>query len=142
MTNTYYDEIMEIPNAYDCVGNNLFIGGILPSYRQFDYVVCCTPEETHYARINQVTHMVPFNDCRELPSEQFLTEIVALVRDCRVRGSTYVHCSAGVNRSAMIVALVLIADGYEPQEAVNYLRELRSVSVLCNEDFYQRVLQG
>lgn len=141
-SNTYYDEIMEIPHAYDYVGNNLYIGGILSSYTQFDSVVCCTPEATHYDRINQVTHLLPFNDCQLVPSEDFLMRIVELVRECRVHGSTYVHCSAGVNRSAMIVALVLIQDGYVPVEAIRYLRELRSQSVLCNESFYNRVLQG
>jgi Dual specificity phosphatase, catalytic domain len=140
--NTEYDSILEIQNPYDRVHGNLYIGGILSDYNEFDYVICCTPDATHDNRTNRVTHLVPFNDSRELPSENFITDVVALIIHCTGRGRTLVHCSAGLNRSGMMVALAMIREGWIPSVAVEYLRRIRSCSVLHNEVFLDRVLLG
>lgn len=140
--NTEYDSILEIANAFDYVGHNLYIGGTISDYSQFSSVVCCTPEVICHNRTEQITHMVPFNDTNALPPERFIQHIVDLVLNDLNHGSVYVHCSAGINRSAMIVALVLVRLGRTPIEAVEHLRTTRSCSVLCNETFYNRVMQG
>jgi protein tyrosine phosphatase len=138
--NTYYDEILEIPNAFDHAFGNVYLGGIQSDYSQFDYVICCTPDARHFDRTAQITHYVPFNDCATLPSEGFISEVVDLITRCNSAGRTLVHCSAGVNRSAMMVALAMVQSGYQPQEAINHLRETRSCSVLCNPVFENRVM--
>lgn len=135
-----YDSILEIMNPYDRVAGNLYIGGILPDYSEFDYVICCTPECTHYNRTNKVTHLVPFNDTRELPPEQFITDVVELIILCAGKGKTLVQCSAGLNRSGMMVALAMVKGGWYSTAAVAYLRTIRSQSVLHNETFLERVL--
>lgn len=137
---TYYDEILEIVNPYDHVGGNIYIGGTLPDYSKFDYVICLTPDSLHYGRTGKITIQAPFNDTSELPPDKFIREIVNCVHRCVSLGTTYVHCSAGLNRSGMIVALVMIDNGWAPQKAVDYLRKLRSCSVLSNETFLNRVL--
>ena len=47
------------------------------------------------------------------------------------------RCQAGWNRSALIVALVLLKEGYSPKEAISLIRERRSPNALCNPHFVE-----
>jgi hypothetical protein len=55
--------------------------------------------------------------------------------------SVLIRCQAGLNRSGLITALVLIKDGYEPAEAISLIREKRNRYALCNKDFEQWLLE-
>jgi len=46
-----------------------------------------------------------------------------------------IRCQAGLNRSGLIMALVLIKDGFSPKEAIDLIRARRSPYALCNADF-------
>ena len=46
-----------------------------------------------------------------------------------------IRCQAGLNRSGLVTALVLIKEGQTPQEAINLLRTKRDRDALCNQDF-------
>ncbi len=52
-----------------------------------------------------------------------------------------IRCQAGLNRSSLVTALVLIRDGYEPAEAVNLIRTNRLEYCLFNEDFERYILE-
>jgi len=49
--------------------------------------------------------------------------------------TTLIRCRRGINRSAMLLALVLMIDGYTPTRAINLIRKKRSPSALFNPDF-------
>jgi hypothetical protein len=51
-----------------------------------------------------------------------------------------VRCQAGVNRSGLVSALVLMIQGYSPEEAIELLRSRRGRQVLCNAHFEQWLL--
>lgn len=44
-------------------------------------------------------------------------------------------CQAGWNRSSLIVALVLLEDGYSAEDAIALIRRKRSPNALCNPHF-------
>ena len=46
-----------------------------------------------------------------------------------------IRCQAGLNRSGLIMALVLIRDGKSPIEAIDLIREKRSPVALNNVNF-------
>ena len=46
-----------------------------------------------------------------------------------------IRCQAGLNRSGLVTALVLIKDGYDPVEAISLIRDKRSPNALFNLDF-------
>jgi len=48
-------------------------------------------------------------------------------------------CQAGWNRSSLIVALVLLIDGFSAEEAVELIREKRSSNALCNPYFVDHI---
>lgn len=46
-----------------------------------------------------------------------------------------VRCQAGLNRSGLVIALVLIKDNYAPKDAIDLIRTRRSPYALFNSDF-------
>lgn len=46
-----------------------------------------------------------------------------------------IRCQAGWNRSGLLMALVLIREGYDPTSAINLIRTKRSRQALCNYKF-------
>ena len=46
-----------------------------------------------------------------------------------------IRCQAGLNRSGLVMALVLVREGYSPEEAVALIRETRGEDALCNYRF-------
>lgn len=50
-------------------------------------------------------------------------------------------CQAGVNRSGLVTALVLLAEGWRPCQILEHLRACRSPHVLSNSDFRELVLR-
>jgi hypothetical protein len=53
----------------------------------------------------------------------------------RKTGPCLVHCQAGLNRSSLVVARVLMLEGATADEAIGLLREKRSPACLCNPAF-------
>ena len=52
-----------------------------------------------------------------------------------------VRCQAGLNRSGLVTALVLMLAGWEPADAVRQLRVARSPHALCNAAFVAWLLR-
>jgi protein-tyrosine phosphatase len=53
-----------------------------------------------------------------------------------------IRCQAGLNRSGLVMALVLIKDGHTPAEAIALIREQRGEAALCNPIFEQWLLES
>ncbi len=104
----------------------------------FDLVV------TLYASANPVGWFVKelrlgFYD-QEIETQRFdtneLKEIVNLAHSEWKKGKrVLVRCQAGLNRSGLVMALMLIKDGLSPREAIDLIRSRRSPYALCNLDF-------
>ena len=60
--------------------------------------------------------------------------------DWKVGKRVLIRCQAGWNRSGLVMALVLIKEGYEPQAAINLIRERRVPEALSNRTFEQWLL--
>ena len=46
-----------------------------------------------------------------------------------------IRCQAGLNRSGLVTALVLIKEGHDPTAVIDLLRTKRDRDALCNQDF-------
>jgi protein-tyrosine phosphatase len=68
--------------------------------------------------------------------------LAAWVKACTEDGPTLVHCQAGLNRSGLVAAKVLMLGGMEGWEAIKTLRLKRSSAVLCNPTFERVIRQG
>jgi len=73
--------------------------------------------------------------------ETELEDIVKMAhKDWKSGKRVLIRCQAGLNRSGIVMALVLIRDGYSPEEAITVMREKRSEAVLCNKHFVDYLL--
>ena len=52
-----------------------------------------------------------------------------------------IRCQAGINRSSLVAALLLIRDGYSARRAIDQLRRTRGGAVLANQHFNDWLLQ-
>lgn len=109
-------------------------GLVLP--RQVEHLVSLYPWES-YAVYHELrsTLKVRMYDSLGLPDEGQLVALVRWVQECRKTGITLVHCQAGLNRSGLLAALVLMDGGMTAEKAISVLREQRSPAVLCNPAF-------
>lgn len=73
--------------------------------------------------------------------ETELEDIVKMAhKDWKSGKRVLIRCQAGLNRSGIVMALVLIREGYSPEEAITVMREKRSKAVLCNTHFVDYLL--
>lgn len=64
------------------------------------------------------------------------------VNELRKTGTVLVHCQAGLNRSSLIAGASLILTGrFTAKEAIDMMRQKRSLAVLCNKSFEDFVYQ-
>ena len=58
------------------------------------------------------------------------------------REGVLVRCQAGLNRSGLVTALVLLLAGWEPGDAVRHIRARRSPHALFNRHFVRRLVDA
>jgi hypothetical protein len=111
--------------------------------KDFDAVV------TLYAWANPVDWMVEElrfgfydSDVDHIDSESLATAVSFAHSKWKAGKKVLIRCQAGLNRSGLTAALVLIEAGYTPDEAITLLRTKRTSYVLCNGEFeaYVRTL--
>ena len=80
-------------------------------------------------------------DADTIPDPTDLHIAASFLNDLRAAGKTvFIHCRLGLNRSALLTGLVLIDEGYRPQDAIEMMRNLRSLYVLENKSFERYLL--
>ncbi len=111
--------------------------------REFDLVVSLFSRAGHGPAlgVQRVTAIIPdgylTGDDLDLVAEAVQTVIAAHVAGHRC----LIRCQAGLNRSALVVALVLVNYGWAPADAIRAIRDARSRWALCNESFVRLILQ-
>jgi protein-tyrosine phosphatase len=77
-----------------------------------------------------------YPDTNAIPDSTELHLAATFLNDLRAAGKTvFVHCRLGLNRSALLVGLMLIGDGYRANDAIKLMRRLRSPYLLENKTF-------
>lgn len=133
--------MIEIMPECSQITDTLYLGAIPKDIQQYKYVFNLSGKAAYYISCNQRVMICPFNDCDLVPDEEMLYEIANHVSAAGKKGKTLVHCAAGINRSALILALSLIIDGMKPADAIALLREKRGDIILYNKTFENWLLQ-
>lgn len=112
---------------YTLIEDGLYLGGILsePPPGTDAVLNVCETRDPYRADHHKWS---PIPDVAPAPSLDWLREQVAFVAEQRGEGRTvFVHCRAGVSRSAMVTAAYLMArDGLSRDDALTRLRTKRS----------------
>jgi len=120
------------------IEGNLWTGGctngmVLPD--DFKHVISLYPWERYEVKHKIASESYNYMYDADVPDKATLYKIVDWATECIADGQTLIHCQAGLNRSSLIAAMVLIDKGYTWQEAIKLLRDKRSETVLCNPKF-------
>jgi protein-tyrosine phosphatase len=105
----------------------------------FDLVISLYKWEEYKIGPNTERLTVTAYDSEEVPDVGHLAEIAH--REWSQGKKVLVHCQAGLNRSGLVAAQVLMLKGWPAVEAINHLREKRSPLVLCNTAFETWLLE-
>ncbi len=82
-----------------------------------------------------------YRDTNAIPDSTDLHIVASSLNDLRAAGKTvFIHCRLGLNRSALLSGLVLIAEGYKAKDAIEMMRSVRSPYVLENKTFERYLL--
>jgi hypothetical protein len=63
-----------------------------------------------------------------IPIPKLITGARAALETIRLGGKVYVHCAGGRHRGVTMGSCVLIAQGYEPEDAMKLIKERRTVA--------------
>jgi protein-tyrosine phosphatase len=75
------------------------------------------------------------SDMKDFQTDELHDIVVAAHRDWKKGKRVLVRCQAGINRSGLVMALMLIREGYSAEDAINLMREKRGRAVLANKYF-------
>lgn len=120
------------------IAPNLWQGGcknglILPKF--IKHVVSLYPWESYKAKHEVTSTLTVRMHDAEDQDTGVVDELARWVTHCRKTSPVLVHCQAGLNRSSLVAARVLMLDGATADEAIRLIREKRSAACLCNEAF-------
>lgn len=108
----------------------------------FDTVVTLhawsNPADWHVRELRQAFHD---GEIAEIDVEDLWFLVNNVYDDWQLGRRILVRCLAGLNRSALVVALVMIMAGYTSLDAIEHLRRARSEWVLHNPDFEKWLLE-
>ena len=98
--------------------------------------------QTLFAANQGVYIHAPFHDESEVKDPALIRALAKLILTFISQGRrVLVHCSAGLNRSGLVVARVLIEVGCRPVDAVQAVRICRDPNALCNTVFENWLLK-
>lgn len=125
------------------IDGNLYMGGcidgvVLPDdfYRVFSlypWEKYTLGPDTNYVELT-------LYDSAQMPDVTIIDGMADQIIQSLLRGKTLVHCQAGLNRSGLLCAIVLMKLGKTPVKALALLRKKRHQVVLCNETFESWIL--
>lgn len=144
---TNWKHVTDALPAVSPLGDGLYIGSWpddehkkVPDYIK-SVIRCCPARRPYSIGPNQQRYHGYLFDVPEEPHNDALLPLFLAAKNCWDAGPTLVHCKAGLNRSGLICALLLVDRGIEPAKAIAHLREHRSPYVLSNPVFENFVLR-
>ena len=96
------------------------------------------PADWHVREIRQPFHD---GDLSEIDVQDLWFVTNAVFDDWMNGKRVLVRCLAGLNRSGLVIALVMIMAGYSASDAIAHIRGVRSRNALCNRDFAQWLVE-
>jgi len=125
------------------ITNNIWLGNYVDSSNEnfiknqnIKVIINCSKDLPFYFNSAEVPfrYRIPVDDDRQDNSIQIMTmylpKIVEIIRHHVARGQNiYIHCHAGMQRSACVMAALLMAErGLTPEQAIQVIKRLRPIA--------------
>lgn len=145
------EDYFDVP-VFSHIRDGLYMGGT-PAYNpdvlwtperkpRFDAILSLYPWESYPTPKKTEMRREELYDSGSVPAMEQLRDLRDWVWSrLEDGGDVLVHCQAGLNRSGLISALVLIKQGLTSAEAISLLRAKRTPLVLCNAAFYRYLIE-
>ena len=88
-----------------------------------------------FGGVQEFRYAVPDASIAELDLERLRDAVEFAHARWKAGDRVLIRCQAGLNRSGLVTALVLIKEGHDPKAAIDLLRVKRDRDALCNADF-------
>lgn len=140
---------VNIPLISEIIKGSLYVGGCepyldLPEF--IDHVVSMYPWGKYSLNENQTRDEFSMYDAEgDVDVVMLEAAVQSVLTALEQRKTVLIHCQAGINRSNLVAAIVLIRWALiTPDEAIEMLREKRDPYILSNSDFeaYVRAYRG
>jgi protein-tyrosine phosphatase len=135
-------QMVRIP-AWTVIGDHLILGAHPADTMPPDVDVIANVDSFRFYDVpDDVLYMhFAYRDTNAIPDSAELQIAASFLNDLRAAGKTvFIHCRLGLNRSGLMTGLVLMDEGYAAEEAIEFMRHLRSPYVLENETFERYLL--
>lgn len=116
---------------------NLFLGGAPKNIDPYLHVISVGERPTYLVPVGKMVVVNPLLDSYRKPDVARIRLLAELANSYKEAGPTLVHCSLGLNRSALVVAFSLMLTGWSAKAAIEMLREKHHAEVLKNETFVE-----
>lgn len=116
---------------------NLFLGGTPKNIDPYLHVISVGERPTYLVPVGKLVVVNPLLDSYRKPDATRIRLLAELANSYKADGPTLVHCSLGLNRSALVVAFSLMLSGWSAKAAIELLREKHHAQVLKNETFVE-----
>lgn len=88
-----------------------------------------------FGGVQEFRYAVPDASIADLDLERLRDAVEFAHARWKAGDRVLIRCQAGLNRSGLVTALVLIKEGNTPQAAIDLIRVKRDRDALCNADF-------
>jgi hypothetical protein len=86
-------------------------------------------------KVQEFRYCVPDASINEIEIERLLEAVEFGYKKWKVGDRVLVRCQAGLNRSGLVTALILMRIGHSAQEAIDLIRARRHEDALFNEEY-------
>jgi hypothetical protein len=134
--------MVRIP-AWTAIGDHLILGAHPADTMPPDVDVIANVDSFRFYDLpDTILYLhLAYRDTDAIPDSTELRTSATFLNDLRAAGKTvFIHCRLGLNRSALLTGLVLIDEGYKPNDAIDLMRQLRGPYVLENATFERYLL--
>jgi protein tyrosine/serine phosphatase len=148
ISTNFYDPTRLRVDSYNKISNFLYLGNIdsLKHQEKFHLIVNCTkhiPLATKCKETIQIAVYDHFTECDNMIVYMNYTNVLERIHNCRMnKKPVLIHCHAGMQRSAAIVACYLIRFyNMTPDEAIRFIKSKRPIAFYPQANF-MKVIQN
>lgn len=132
---------------YNKISDRIYLGNIAGAqnpelYKKHNVKYVINLANQTYPKYNEAIYLdIPIQDVPQTNIKQYFIPAINFINSAlKNNGNIYIHCRAGVSRSATILLAYLIHSGLSMKDALNYVNSKRDI-INPNKGFWQQLME-